>query len=450
MTKLDLTRGSVGKALLRFSLPFLLSYFLQTLYGMADLYIIGQFCGVESTTAVSIGSQVMHMVTVIIVGLAMGSVVVIGQTVGAGAKARLEKAVGNTVSLFLLLSLGGTLLLLALGRPLVSWISTPAAAIPGTIRYLQICFWGIPLITGYNVISSILRGMGDSKTPMYLIAGACLMNIALDYLFIGYFQLGPSGTALGTTLSQSFSVLLSLLFIRRRGELQLSARDFWPERETLGKILKIGLPVALQDGFIQISFMLVTVFVNQRGLEDAAAVGIVEKLISLLFLLPSSMLQTVSTLSAQNIGAGKPRRARASLSWGCGICVLWGLGAVVLMTFSAEQIIGLFSKDPRTIQLGTQYMQSYVWDCVFAGVHFCFSGYFCACGRAYLSFLHNAISILLVRLPFSYMAATYFLDSLFPMGLASTVGSLLSVLLCLGLDAYFRRRDKESPGKIPE
>lgn len=179
----NLTTGSVLKTVLYFSMPYILSYFLQTLYGMADLFIIGQYNGVESTTAVSIGSQVMHMLTVMIVGLAMGATVMIGQAVGAAKQEQSSHAIGNTVTLFMVLSIFLTVGLLLIVEPIVNIMSTPAEATAGTISYLTICFIGIPFITAYNIISSIFRGMGDSKSPMYFIAVACAANIALDYFF---------------------------------------------------------------------------------------------------------------------------------------------------------------------------------------------------------------------------------------------------------------------------
>lgn len=256
----NLTTGSVFRTILYFSLPYLFSYFLQTLYGMADLFMIGQFNGVGSTTAVSIGSQVMHMLTVMIVGLAMGSTVKIGRAVGAGKTRQAARAIGNTVTLFLPLSVICTVVLLVAVRPIVSVMSTPSEAVSETVAYLTICFIGIPFITAYNIISSVFRGMGDSKSPMYFIAVACVFNILLDYLFIGILGLGASGAALGTTLSQTISVLVSFLVIKRRNMLPgLCAADFRPRREMLGSILKVGLPVAVQDGFVQVAFIVITV-----------------------------------------------------------------------------------------------------------------------------------------------------------------------------------------------
>ena len=437
----DLTTGSVFRNVVSFSLPYLLSYFLQTLYGMADLFIIGQFEGVASTTAVSIGSQVMHMLTVMLVGLAMGATVSIAQATGGGGdKKRTASAIGNTVTLFMLLSLALTALLLALRGGIVSIMSTPEEAVQGTLAYLTVCFIGIPFITAYNIIASIFRGLGDSKSPMYFIAVACVVNIALDYYFMGTLHLGPAGAALGTTLSQAVSVLVSLAVILKRRLISVRRADFRPQRAVMGKLLQIGVPVALQDGFIQVSFVIITIIANRRGLTDAAAVGIVEKIIGFLFLIPSSMLSTVSALGAQNIGAGKPERARLTLRYAAMIACSFGIAVVILTLFIAEPLVGLFTPDAAVTAAGGQYLRGYIWDSFFVGVQFSFSGYFCACGKSGISFLHNSLSILLVRVPGAYLASKYFPQTLLPMGLANAAGSLFSILVCVIAYAILTRR----------
>ena len=340
----DLTTGSVFRNVVSFSLPYLLSYFLQTLYGMADLFIIGQFEGVASTTAVSIGSQVMHMLTVMLVGLAMGATVSIAQAAGGGDKKRTASAIGNTVTLFMLLSLALTALLLALRGSIVSIMSTPEEAVQGTLAYLTVCFIGIPFITAYNIIASIFRGLGDSKSPMYFIAVACVVNIALDYYFMGTLHLGPAGAALG----------------------------------------------------------------------------------------------------AQNIGAGKPERARLTLRYAAMIACSFGIAVVILIQFIAEPLVGLFTPDAAVAAAGGQYLRGYIWDSFFAGVQFSFSGYFCACGKSGISFLHNSLSILLVRVPGAYLASKYFPQTLLPMGLANAAGSLFSILVCVIAYTILTRREKRA------
>ena len=414
----NLTTGSVLKSILYFSLPYLLSYFLQTLYGMADLFIIGQFEDISSITAVSIGSQVMHMITVMIVGLAMGATVNIGQAIGAGNKKKAAKDIGNTVTLFMMLAIVGAAGLLFFIKPIVGMMSTPQEAVHETVIYLTICFLGIPFITAYNIISSIFRGIGDSKSPMYFIAVACAINIILDYLFIGGLHMGAAGAALGTTCSQTISVLIALVVImKKKTGISLSKNDFKIDRKTIKRLLKIGIPVALQDGFIQIAFIIITIIANRRGLDTAAAVGIVEKIISFLFLVPSSMLSTVSALGAQNIG----------------------VMISIIIQFISEPVVGLFTENARVIVLGSQYIRGYIFDCIFAGIHFSFSGYFCACGHSELSFIHNIIAILLVRIPGVYITAKVF-SSLFPMGLATVGGSLLSVIICVIAYVWMKKK----------
>lgn len=437
----NLTSGSVFKNVVCFSLPFLLSYFLQTLYGMADLFIIGQFGGVEQTTAVSIGSQVMHMITVMIVGLSMGSTVIIARAVGAEDKKSASRTAGNTATLFMLISVALALILLLFARRIVFAMSTPEQAVNGTFLYLSICFAGIPFITAYNIISSIFRGLGDSKSPMYFIAVACVANIIFDYIFMGALKLGPAGAALGTTLSQAVSVAIALAVIIKRKLISVERSDFVLRREIVLPVLKIGFPVAMQDGFIQISFILITIIANRRGLADAAAVGIVEKIMSFMFLVPSSMLSTVSALASQNIGAKKYDRADSTLRFASFIATGFGLAMAVLIQFSASSFVALFTADSAVIILGAQYLRGYIWDCFLGGIHFSFSGYFCALGKSGISFLHNLLSIVLVRVPGAYFMSKLFPENLFPMGIATACGSLLSVIVCVIAFCILRKRN---------
>ena len=442
MAQTDLTQGSILGNISRFSLPYMLSYFLQILYGLADMFVIGQYCGVESTTAVANGAQIMHMFTVIIIGLAMGTTVRLARAIGAKDQKEASKTSGNTFSLFAITAIATTAILLLANKSIVNLIDTPTEAVKGTIDYLRICFIGIPFIVAYNIIASIFRGLGDSKSPMYFVIVACVANIALDYIFIGHFRLGPSGAALGTTLSQMISVIIAAIVIRRKSLLNISGQDLRPERRTMGGILKIGVPVALQDGFIQVAFIAITAIANGRGLNDAAAVGIVEKFIGLLFIVPSAMLATVSAMAAQNIGAKKRERARKTMEYAIAIAVGFGTVAAVTLQFIPEYAVRIFTSDSSVIALGGQYLKGYVWDCIFAGIHFCFSGFFTACGYSIISFCHNFLSIVCARIPLSYLASVKFPDTLFPMGLASPAGSLISVVICVTVYIVMRRKGK--------
>lgn len=439
----DLTKGSILKNLIYFSLPYLLSCFLQTFYGMADLFITGQYNGADTISAVANGSQIMHMITVIIVGLAMGSTVMISQAVGGNHFERAAKSTGNTITLFMAVSILLTTFLLIFTDSIIAVMSVPTEAVSQTRSYLMICFAGIPFITAYNIISCVFRGMGDSKSPMYFIAVACVVNITLDYIFIGHLNMGASGAALGTVLSQTISVIVAGVAVsKKKMGISIRRQDLIPDRHTIGNIIKIGIPVSLQDGFIQISFIIITIIANSRGVIIAASVGIVEKIIGFLFLIPSAMLSAVSAIAAQNIGAGQDIRARKTLKYGIVIAIAFGLFFSILCQFISSPVIGLFSDDTEVIRMGSQYLRTYVFDCTLAGIHFCFSGFFCAYGRSLISFMHNIISIILIRIPGAYLASKYFPNSLFEMGMAAPLGSLLSALICIGMYIYLNSHNK--------
>ena len=428
----NLTEGSILKNILIFSLPFLLSYFLQTLYGMADLFIAGQYNGADVITAVSVGSQLMHMVTVIIVGLAAGGSVLIGQSVGAKNFSRAAKVTGNTVSFFFFLSIFLTVLLLVFSRGIVNLISTPEESVEEAVTYLRICFAGIPFIVGYNTVSAIYRGTGDSATPMIFIAVACVLNILLDFIFMGLLKMKAGGAALATVISQAVSVIISFIAMKKsKSGIKIARNDFVFDKTILSGILKIGFPIAVQDGFVQVSFMVITVIANRRGVEIAAAVGIVEKIITFLFLVPSTMLSTVSAVSAQNFGAEKYERAEKTLFAGTAIAT--GIGAVfaLFFQFGSYRVLSFFTDNQTVVELGVQYLKSYVFDCIFAAVHFSFGGYFTAMGKSIFSFINNTISIIFVRIPGAFLASKFYPETLYPMGWAAPGGSALSSLICV-------------------
>lgn len=437
----NLTKGSIVKVMIRFALPYLLSCFMQTFYGMADLYVVGLFNGAAVTSAVSIGSQVMHMLTVIIVGLAMGTTVRIGRSIGAGKKKEASKVVGTTVVLFSFLAILLMVVLLIFSRGIVHVMMTPPEAVHDTMVYLIFCFLGIPFIVAFNVISSVFRGAGDSKSPMYFVCIACIVNVILDFVLVGVCHMGAAGAALATICGQAVSVVVAWVGMHRFDiGIFVVKEDMRIEKGMLRAILKVGIPISLQDGLIQVAFIVITMIANGRGLVASAAVGIVEKLISFLFLVPSAFLSAISAITAQNMGAGKPERARKSLGIGLVITVIWGVLCCLYNQWFPQTLVGLFSKDAAVVTAGVTYMRAYSFDCIFAAIHFCFSGYFCGAQKSGVSFLHNMVSIVLVRIPGAYLASVYFPDTLYPMGWAAPLGSLLSALICICFFWYYQKR----------
>lgn len=441
MNRKDLTEGNVVRNIMSFSLPYMLAYFLQILYGLADLFVIGKYCGVDATTAVSNGAQVMYMITAVLIGLAMGTTVLTAQSMGAKDEKRIRLIIGNTISLFMVIAIILMFVLLSLRGQIVNIMDTPVEAVQGMEDYLTVCFIGIPFIIAYNIIASIFRGLGDSKSPMYFVAIACLTNILLDFVFIGFLDFGSVGAAMGTTLSQLISVILAMISIRRHhGLLDIKRSDLRLRKDVVKHILMIGMPIAMQDGFIQISFLAITVIANGRGLVDAASVGIVEKFIGLVFIVPSAMLASVSSIAAQNIGAGKLTRAISTMRSAMIITTIYGFVCAVTLQFIPELAVGIFTDDAQVLAQGSDYLRGYVWDCIFAGIHFCFSGFFTACGYSIISFVHNSISIVTARIPLAWLFSNLYPTTLYPMGLATCAGSVVSCIICVVFFCWLKRK----------
>lgn len=441
----DYTIGNVFSNLLKFSVPYLFSCFLQTFYGLADLFITGQFYGASVISAVSVGSQFMHMITVIIAGLSMGATVSICRAVGSKNKQEIAKNVGTSVVFFLFFSIICTLILILGCDLFLHLISTPEEAFTETKKYCLVCFSGVIFITAYNILSSIYRGLGDTKSPLIFVLVAGIFNIFLDYLFIGKLKLGAGGAALATIIAQALSVVFAifLLYIKQKKskEIIFDKKYFKYDKQVLVKILKTGIPISLQDGFIQISFLVITAIANSRGVFVAASVGIVEKIICFLFLVPSAMLSSVSAISAQNAGAGKNNRSVKTLKYGILICIVFGIVVTIVCNIWPKEILGLFVKDNyKVINLGSGYLRSYITDCIVAGIHFCFSGFFFAYGKSMYSFIHNILSICLIRIPGSYLASIFYPETLFPMGMAAPLGSLFSAIICLFMFFHLKRK----------
>ena len=253
----------------------------------------------------------------------------------------MSNAVRTTLAVFAVLSAVLTAVLLVFSRQIIQVLKVPEEAVPAAEAYMRICFTGVVFITAYNVVSAIFRGLGDTRRPMYYVAAAGIINVGLDWLLVGPFGMGAAGAAAATVASQGISVVIGLAALKKtHGEvLGKSGRI---NGEAAGKILGTGVPIALQEGLIQVSFLVITMIANSRGVEVSAAVGIVEKVISFLFLVPGAMLSTVSALSAQNAGAGRHERSRAVLRYGCMICACFGTVIFVLCQPLAPRIVSLF------------------------------------------------------------------------------------------------------------
>ena len=302
----DLTQGSVLRVLINFALPFLFASFMQAFYGAVDLLVVGQYSGVTAISAVSIGSQIMQIITCFVIGISMGVTVRLANAVGGHNETAATRITGSTIVLFALMAFAGTPLAFWQAGNIAQLLHTPPEALAETILYVRLCALGLPFIVAFNVVAGLLRGMGDSRTPMYFVAVACVVNVARDLLLVSVFGMGVAGAAIATVAAQLVSSLCGVVYlVVRRFPFPFNRGSLRADSRSVKGIVAVGLPIAMQDTLINISFILLTIIANERGLIASSAVGIVEKIIMFMFLVPSAMLSAISTITAQNVGAGK-------------------------------------------------------------------------------------------------------------------------------------------------
>lgn len=427
-----LTEGSIRATLLRFTLPFVAASLLQFLYGAADLIIVGQFADAAQMTAVNTGCQVMQAVTSLILGLSTGGTILIGQYTGARMEHEVSRTIGTMFTFFTLLALLLTGVLTLSANGLVALMGVPAAAVGPARQYLFICACGTFFITGYNVVSGMLRGLGDSKRPMLFIAVACVINVGADLVLVGVLGMGAAGAAIATVAAQGVSLLLSIGVLNKRDfpfEFRRANFRFWPGKTR--RVLKLGGPVALQNVLVSVSFLLITASVNPLGLGQSAAVGVAERIITFCMTVPIAFSSSIAAMTAQNIGAGKPDRAKEALRWG--LIYSLALGAVVLLLIQLAPAAAarLFTPDPDVVYHSVLYLRTYSIDCLLVCFVFCLNGFFSGCGRTLFTMSNSLCATFLVRVPMVIALSGMPGVTMFHIGLASPAASLLQVLIQL-------------------
>lgn len=440
----DFLNGTILSPLLRFAGPVLLALFLQAMYGAVDLMVVGKFAGTADISAVSTGSQAMQLVTTMIVGLTTGVTVLLGQKIGEGRPDEGGRVIGSAICLFVCIALGLTALLVSLTSPLCSLLQAPAEAFTPTVQYVRICASGTLFIVAFNVIGSVFRGLGDSKMPLITVAIACVCNIAGDLLLVDVFQMGAAGAAWATVFAQAVSVILSMFVIaRRRLPFTFSRSQLRFDRVLTSGILRLGLPIALQDVLVGISFLVILAIVNSLGLLQSAGVGIAEKVCAFVMLLPSAFSQPVSAFVAQNIGAGKPERAKKALRYSVIVSLCISVFVFYFNFFHGDLLAGIFANERAVIAEAADYLKAYAIDCLLTSFLFCFVGYFSGLGKTVFVMAQGIAGAFGVRIPISFFMSKLPNVRLFYIGLATPCSTIVQVILCLFYYVYLAHKNKQ-------
>ena len=348
----DLTGGNVTKLLLQFAFPLFVSNALQAVYNIVDMIVVGQFIGGAGMSAVSIGGDILHLLTFVAMGFSSAGQVLVARDVGAKRMDQVQRTIGTMFTFLLSTSLFISVVCFFLRNQILGWLNTPAESYVYTLDYTVTCIVGLVFIYGYNIISAILRGMGDSRRPFVFIAIAALLNIALDVVFVAKLGLEVFGAALATVISQAASFIIALIYLYRRREsfgFDFRPSSFAIDRNALNKLVALGVPMAIQSAAINLSKIILTSWINLFGVVFSALAGIYNKVNMMIGIVSNSFTTAGSTMVGQNLGAGKHERVPAILRV-VGIC-----GMIVSTAFSlamllfSQPIFDLFTTDAQVL-----------------------------------------------------------------------------------------------------
>lgn len=441
----NLVDGSVLSTIVKFTIPILLSMLLQIAYGTADLVIVGQFSDVANVSGVSIGSQIALVFTNFCVGISMGTTVLIGKYLGAKEREKASRVVGASIILFTFLALVCTILMVGFSKLIITLMQAPEESFVFAQSYLIITGVGCVFIVAYNVLGSIFRGIGDSKTPLIAVAIACVINIVIDVILVAGFNMGANGAAVATVIAQAFSVLLSVVIIKKKGLPFDFKKSYikW-DKEYVNGIIRIGSPTALQLVLSNFSFLVISAILNSMGVAASAAVGIVSKIVAFILIVPIAFGQSMSAFTAQNMGASRMDRAKKALVWSIAISTAYGIITGYLSYFHGYIFTDIFNPDLETGLAAIDYLKAYAPDCILVAFMFTFAGYFNGRGNTAYVMLNGVAASFLVRIPISYYFSTLENPSLYMIGMAIPISTTFQIVAYLIYYKYTNKRDGES------
>ena len=436
-TATDFTEGRIFPKLIKFMLPILGALVLQAMYGAVDILVVGQFGTSEGISAVSTGS---NMVTFTAAGFTMGVTILMGRYIGEKRQDRLGRVIGGAICFFLVLSLVITAVMLIFARQLAQMMQAPAEALDSTVTYVMICGGGILFIMAYNFISSIFRGLGNSKLPLIFVGIACAVNVVGDLLFVAVFKMNVAGAALATVMAQAVSVVLSILIIRKQKLPFTLKREDIRFNEEVPRIIKVGAPIAVQELLTQLSFLALCAFINKLGIAQSSGYGVANKLVAFIMLVPSSLMQSLASFVAQNFGAGKEKRARQTMLCGMAIGCTVGVVISLLAVFAGDYMSMIFTPEPAYIKQSAAYLLGFSLEPIVTSILFSFIGYFNGHSQTLFVMIQGLSQTFLVRLPMSYIMSIQPDASLTMIGLAAPSATIFGIILNLVYFIWYSKK----------
>lgn len=442
--KADFTQGSILKKLVAFMMPVLGALILQAAYGAVDLLVVGRFGSTSGLSAVSTGSQVLNLVTFVVVQFAMGITVLIARYLGEKKPEKIGAVIGGGAIVFTIISVVLFIVMVCFAHPISILMQAPEEAVDLTASYVRICGGGIFFIVAYNLLSAIFRGLGDSKSPLLFVLVACIVNVIGDLALVAGLHMDAAGAAIATVSAQALSVVFAVvLLIKKELPFSIARKDFRLNPQCK-KFLKIGLPLALQEFLTQVSFLALCAFVNRLGLEASSGYGVACKIVNFAMLVPSALMQSMASFVSQNIGAGKKKRAKKSMFTGIGVGLVVGCLVFALVMLKGDMLAGFFSTDAAVIENGYAYLKGFALETIVTSILFSMVGYFNGNNKTIWVMTQGLIQTLLVRLPLAYFMSIQPNASLTKIGLAAPISTMVGVVLNIGFYVYLNRAEQKN------
>ena len=439
--KADFTQGSILKKLVAFMMPVLGALILQAAYGAVDLLVVGRFGSTSGLSAVSTGSQVLNLVTFVVIQFAMGITVLIARYLGEKRPERIGAVIGGAAIVFTMISIGLFVVMVCFARPISVLMQAPVEAVDLTSSYVRICGSGIFFIVAYNLLSAIFRGLGDSNSPLLFVLVACIVNVIGDLVLVAGLHMDAAGAAIATVTAQALSVVFAvILLIKKDLPFKITKKDFRLNPQCK-KFLKIGLPLALQEFLTQMSFLALCAFINKLGLEASSGYGVACKIVNFAMLVPSALMQSMASFVSQNVGAGKNERARKSMFTGMGVGLVVGAVVFICVWNFGDYLTSIFTTDSAVIQKGAEYLRGFAPETIVTAILFSMVGFFNGNEKTVWVMIQGLIQTLLVRLPLAYIMSIQPHASLTKIGLAAPVATCFGIVLNVIFYIVFVRKN---------
>lgn len=405
----DLTTGHEGKSIFFFAMPMLIGSLFQQLYNTADSIIVGRFIGKEAMAAVSGANPIMFLLVAALMGVSLGFSILVSQFYGSGDLKKVKATIDTTYILLFIGSILISILGIVFGGPMLKLMNTPESVFAQSKLYLTIIFSGILFSAGYNSVSAILRGLGDSVTPLYFLIIATILNIVLDLTFIVVLRMGVEGVALATIMAQAVSFIISIIYLNKKHEvLKFKIKGIVYDNKIFKDGLRLGLPSGIQQMLFSIGNMALQFLVNSYGTSAMAAFGAGLRIENFISLPIMNLGSAVSTFVAQNIGAGENERVKKGIRESIKMTLVLAVTVIALILLFRENLIALFNTDKDVIKIGSSYLFIIGPFFLFIGTSFVLSSAMKGAGDSMFALISSIVSLWLGRLPASYMLSKFF------------------------------------------